>query len=270
VTGWKTWVGGCALVAALVAGPLVAAPRSGPVPSPVLGDWEGIGPRGLPFSFSLARVRGRITISDLTTDDPLYCSGSLEPTNAYAYPRATYIGPGALPVVRINWQPDEILIRVGRGAPFEPEWDGRLLGPRKATLSTPAPTNEPKGCGWSTKRLTWRLAPAKRVPVKPGVWTGAVTVPGGSGTVSVTFMPSGRIVQLFKVSVRCPSGGGSFSVGPAKVGDFIAADGSFEDANRPSSFHGRFAPGGSLTGKVTASLPKSCGASSFAFAAQPG
>jgi hypothetical protein len=236
----------------------------------VLGDWEGVGPHGLPFSFSLARVHGRITISDLTTGDPLYCPGRLEPTDAYAYPRATYIGPGALPVVRIGWQPGEILIRVGRGTPFEPQWDGRLLGPRRATLSTPAPTNQPRGCGWSSKRLTWRLASAKRVTVRPGGWSGTVSVPAGSGTVSVTVMPSGRIVQLFKVSVDCPSGGGSFSAGPAKVGDFIAADGSFEDANRPSSFQGRFGADGSLTGTVTASLPESCGARSFAFAAHPG
>jgi hypothetical protein len=163
-----------------------------------------------------------------------------------------------------------MLIRVGRGTPFEPQWDGRLLGPRRATLSTPARTNQPRGCGWSSKRLTWRLAPAKRVTVRPGVWSGTVSVPGGSGTVSVTVMPSGRIVQLFKVSVDCPSGGGSFSAGPAKVGDFIAADASFEDANRPSSFQGRFGADGSLSGTVTASLPQSCGASSFAFAAHPG
>jgi hypothetical protein len=88
--------------------------------------------------------------------------------------------------------------------------------------------------------------------------------------VSVTVMPSGRIVQLFKSLGGCPSGGGSFSVGPAKVGDFIAADGSFEDANRPSSFQGRFGADGSLTGTVTASLPESCGASSFAFVAHRG
>ncbi len=267
MTGWKTWVGGCALLAVLAAGPVAAAPRS--APAPALGDWEGIGPHGLPFSFNLKRVDGRITISDLTPGDPLYCPGHLQPTNAYFYSRATYIGPGALPVVRINWQPDEILIRVGRGTPFEPQWDGRLLDPRMATLSTPAPTNEPKGCGWPSKRLTWRLAPAKRVPVRPGVWTGAVTVPGGSGTVSVTVMPSGRIVQRFKVSVDCPSGGGGFSVGPAKVGDFIAADGTFEDANRPASFQGRFTTEGTLTGRLTASLPESCGARSFAFEARP-
>jgi hypothetical protein len=112
-------------------------PSTGLDTSPLCGAGEGIGPRGLPFSFSLARVRGRITIR----------------------------------------QPDDILIRGRRGAPFKPQWDGQLLGPRKATLSTPAPTNEPKCCGWPTRRLTWRLAPAKRVPVKPGVWTAAVTVP---------------------------------------------------------------------------------------------
>jgi hypothetical protein len=235
----------------------------------VLGDWEGVGPHGLPFSFSLARVHGRITISDLTTGDPLYCPGRLEPTNAYAYPRQPTSVQARCRSCKSAGN-REILIRVGRGTPFEPQWDGRLLGPRRATLSTPAPTNQPRGCGWSSKRLTWRLAPARHVTVRPGSWSGTLSVPGGSGTVSVTVMPSGRIVQLFKVLGGCPSGGGSFSVGPAKVGDFIAADGSFEDANRPSSFQGRFGADGSLTGTVTASLPESCGASSFAFVAHRG
>ena len=96
-----------------------------------------------------------------------------------------------------------------------------------------------------------------------------MTVPGGTGTVSLTVTPSGRVIKLFKVSIQCPAGGGSFSVGPAKVGEFIAANGSFSDANRPSSFQGRFTPAGTLTGTLTGSLPDSCGASNFAFTAQP-
>ena len=266
--GWRS-LGICALLALVAAGPLAASTRGGSVPLPVLGDWEGVGPHGLPFSFELARVRGRIVIRDVTPGDPLYCAGRLAPTDAYSYPRATYIGPGALPVVRINWRPNEIVIRIGMGAPFDSEWDGRLLGRRAATLSEPAPANEPKGCGWGSKRLTWRLAPAERVPVRPGLWSGTVTVPGGSGTVTVLVMPSGRVVQLFKVSIECPAGGGSFSVGPAKVGEFISADGNFSDANRPSTFEGRFTSEGTLTGNLTGSLPESCGASSFEFTAQP-
>lgn len=266
--GWRISLGICVLLAAITAGPLAASTHTRS-PRPALGDWEGIGPHGLPFSFELVRVRRRVVIRDLTPGDPLYCPGHLAPTDAYSYPRATYIGPGALPVVRINWRANEMVIRVGMGAPFDLEWDGRLLGRRAATLSEPAPTNEPKGCGWTSKRLTWRLAPAKRVAVRPGLWSGTVTVPGGTGTVSLTVTPSGRVIQWFKVSIQCAAGGGSFSVGPAKVGEFIAASGSFSDANRPSSFQGRFTPAGTLTGTLTGSLPDSCDASSFAFTAQP-
>ena len=84
-------------------------------------------------------------IRDLTPGDPLYCPGQLAPTDAYSYPRATYIGPGALPVVRINWRANEIVIRVGMGAPFDPEWDGRLLHRRSARLSEPRPLQRTKG-----------------------------------------------------------------------------------------------------------------------------
>ena len=165
----------------------------------MLGDWEGTGPDGLPLSFTLTRARGRTSVGDLTVGDPLSCPGRFAPTLAFGYPQALYIGPGAPPVVHINWRPSEIRIRVGMGAPFSPEWDGSLLGPRLMTLSEPAPTNNPPGCGWNSKRLTWRVAPAKRTPVAPGQWTGTVSGPGGAGTVSVKVAPSGRFVEVFEV-----------------------------------------------------------------------
>jgi hypothetical protein len=236
----------------------------------VLGDWEGVGPHGLPLSFSLARVRGRVTLSNLTVGDPLYCPDRLAPTNALGYQRALYIGPGAPPLVRINWRADQVAIRVGMGAPFAPEWDGRLLGPRELTLSEPAPANEPRGCGWQSRRLSWRAAPTKRMPVTAGDWTGTVSVPGGSGTVAVKVAPSGRIVELFQVAIQCASGGGTYEVGPAAVGEFISAAGTFADANRPASFEGRFGPGASLAGSLTGSLPEGCGSSGFTFSAHPG
>jgi hypothetical protein len=264
------WLGALLALGAVAATPVMASTHTHAALAPALGDWEGTAPHGLPFSFSLTRVRGRITISDLTVGDALYCPGRLAPTNAYAYMRATYIGPGALPVVRINWAADELLIRVDQRTPFEPQWDGRLLGPRRATLSSPAPPNEPRGCGWPTKRLTWRLAPAKRLAVKPGAWTGTVTIPGGSGTVSLTVGPSGRIVQVFHADIQCPTGGGGgYGVDPGKVGEFIAADGSFADANLPGGFSGRFAPGGRLTGTVRGGLTQGCGAASYRFTAHP-
>jgi hypothetical protein len=263
-------VGSIALTV-LAVGPVAASARHPAPRAPVLGDWEGVGPHGLPLSFNLARVRGRVTISDLTVGDPLLCHGRLAPTNANGYPQALYIGPGAPPVLRLGGQPDEISIRVGMGAPFLPEWDGRLLSSRKATLSEPAPRNGPGGCGWgSTRRLTWRLAPSKRRSVTPGDWTGTVNVPGGSGTVSVRVARSERIVELFKVTIQCPDGGYDFGVGPATVGEFIGAGGVFEDAARPAGFRGRFGPGQILTGSLLGRTTQGCGSGSLAFAAHPG
>jgi hypothetical protein len=260
-------IGGLVVLAVLASETLAASAHRPAPRAPVLGDWEGVGPEGLPLSFSLARLGGAVSIRNLTVGDPLFCPGRLAPTDAIGYPSAIYIGPGAPPRVRINWRPNQIVIRVGMGAPFSPEWDGQLLGPHQATLSEPAPTNEPRGCGWRSKRLTWRVAPARRMPVTAGDWTGTVSVPGGSGTVSVKVAPSGRIVELFRVAIQCESGGGHFEVGPSTVGEFVSADGTFEDANRPAAFQGRFGPGDTLTGTLSFS---GCGPSGFAFVAHPG
>jgi len=272
--GWAVgkWVGVSIAVAALAGMPTIAIARAKAVRPPVLGDWEGTGPNGLPLSFILTRVHGRISVSELTVGDPLFCPGRFAPTLANPFPQALYIGPGALPRVRINWRPTEIDIRVGMGAPFAPEWDGRLLGPRLMTLSEPAPINNPPGCGWSSRRLTWRATPAQRMPVTPGVWSGTVTGAGGTGTVSVKVAASGRIVENFEVSVSCTEGGGGTSeIGPAAVGEFISAAGTFSDANRPAGFEGRFEPGGTLTGTLTGSYAQGCApGGSLGFTAHPG
>lgn len=270
--GRGRWAGVLVAVAALAGMPTTAAARTKAVRPPVLGDWEGAGPDGLPLSFTVARAHGRTSVSDLTVGDPLFCPGRAVPTLANGFPQALYIGPGALPLVRINWRATEIEIRVGMGAPFSPEWDGRLIGPRLLTLSQPAPVDNPPGCGWSSSRLTWRVTPAKRTLVTPGDWSGTVTGPGGSGTVSVKVAASGRIVENFEVAVSCTTGGGGSSgIGPAAVGEFISADGTFEDANRPAGFEGRFQPGGTLTGTLTGSFTQGCApGASLAFTAHPG
>ena len=266
----RTWVVGWIVLVVLAVGPVEAFARRPVSRAPVLGDWEGVGPHGLPLSFRLARARGRVTIGDLTVGDPLFCPGRLALTDAIEYPQSLYIGPGAPPVLRLGAPRDEITIRVGMGAPFSPELDGRLLGPRNATVSEPVPRPGPRGCGWgSTRRLTWRLAPAKRRPVTAGEWTGTVNVPGGSGTVSVRVARSERTVELFQVAIRCPQGGYDFGVGPATVGEFISAGGVFEDATRPAGFRGRFGPGQTLTGTFHGRTTQGCGSGSLAFAAHP-
>ncbi len=259
------------MLATAASGGFAAASAKRAPTAPVLGDWEGVGPHGLPLSFSLARVHRRLTISNLTVGDPLICDGRLVPTNADPFAHALYIGPGAPPLVRLGWRRDEIVIRVGMGAPFAPEWDGRLLGPRSATLSEPAPTREPSGCGWgSTRRLTWRLAPARRAPVTAGSWTGTVSGGEASGSVSIRVSPSARIVEWFAVSVRCPDGETQWEVGPATVGEFISPDGTFEEAHRPAKFSGRFGPGGTVTGTFLGVVSQGCGSGSLSFTAHPG
>jgi hypothetical protein len=179
----------------------------------------------------------------------------------------SYIGPGAPPFVRLNWRADEIRIRVGIGF-FTPEWTGRLRNSHLATLSEPAPTHLPPGCGWSTRRLSWRVAPASRAPVTPENWTGTITVPHGGGTLSVKVSPSGRIVEDFSAAITCEAGSGHYEVGPSTVGEFISGSGSFEDAGRPASFHGRFLAG-TLTGAVMGSFA-GCGEGASNFTAHPG
>ena len=244
------------------------APAQAAIPrAPALGDWEGAGPEGLPLSFELFRASGRVAVRDLTVGDPLLCPGRFLPTDAYGYQRATYIGPGAPPRLRFLWRPSEVWIKVGMGAPFSPELVGHLLTSRRATLSEPAPQKEPPGCGWHSKRLTWHVAPAKRIGVAGGVWTGTVSAPEGGGAVSLTVSPSGRMVEVFGFTMQCPGGGEAhYEQGPAAVGAFISAAGVFSDAYRPAAFQGRFALGGSVTGTVLTS----CGPTPFPFTAHPG
>ena len=256
-----------ASICALAAGATAAGAHG--VRPPVLGDWEGTGPEGLPLSFVLARRHGRVSVSDLTVGDPLRCPGRIAPTDAYSYPQSVYIGPGALPVVRINWRPDSLEIRVGMGAPFGPELDGRLVNARRAILSEPAPAHLPAGCSWNTRRLTWRLAPARRLSVTAGEWTGTISAAGVTGTVSFRVGASGRVLELFNASAQCEAGGGSFGIGQAPVGDFIMANGSFSDPSRPAPYQGRFTSPGAVAGTVSAAT-LGCGEGALAFTAHPG
>jgi hypothetical protein len=272
----------CAAVGALLAaGPQTALARHGgaplhkrhpkrpSAPQPVMGDWEGTGPEGLPLTFVLSRIHGRVTVSDVTVGDPLTCPGRLAPTNASPFPKAVYIGPGAPPHVRVGYRAGEFSIEAGTATPFALAWSGRFLGPRRATLSEPAPVGEPSGCGWSRRTLTWKLRPAARTRVAPGPWTGPISGTGVTGTVTVQVSATGRIVEWFKEEVQCAGGGGHYEIGPdTEVGEFISAAGAFADAGRPSSFQGTFS-GEALTGTASIGFA-GCGEGVASFAAHPG
>src|SRR5579859_6922577 len=168
---------------AVLASLLALAPAAIAARLPVLGDWEGSGPEGLPMSFVLSRVHHKIEIADMTIGNPLRCAGREVPTDATPLPKAVYIGPGAPPFVRLNFRPSEIWIETGTGFSFGPQITGRLLSPRRAVLSELAPRHLPPGCGWRQHRLTWHLSPARRAAVAPGRWSGTISSTALSGRV---------------------------------------------------------------------------------------
>ena len=243
---------------------------AGKVSAPALGDWEGVGPHGLPFSFVLTRSRGRVVVNDLTVGDPVYCPPRVLATDANPEPQASYLGPGAEPRIRTGWAPSTVEIRIGMGAPFNQEWIGQLRGPRSMTLSEPVPVGLPNGCSWgSAKHLFWHLAPAHRLAVATGMWSGQTAVPGG-GTDKVTLHvnATGRIVDDFQVKIACPGGTSSWGVGPAKVGAFITASGHFVDSYG-RGFVGTFGRARTVTGTLNGGVVSGCGSGRLPFSATP-
>jgi hypothetical protein len=262
--------GSAVCVVAVALTPATFGASAGKVAAPVLGDWEGVGPHRLPFSLVLTRSRGRVVVSDLTVGDPVYCPPRVLATDANPEPRASYLGPGAEPLIRIGWAPSTVEIRIGMGAPFNQEWVGQLRGPRSMTLSEPIPVGLPKGCSWgSAKRLFWHLAPAHRLAVSTGAWSGQTAVPGtGTDTVTLHVNATGRIVDDFQVKIACPDGTSSWGVGPAKVGAFIRASGHFVDSYG-SGFVGTFGRAGTVTGTLNGDVGSGCGSGRLPFSATP-
>lgn len=245
---------------------MVALPAAARGPAaPVLGNWEGVGPHGLPLSFLLTRAHRRVVVEDLVVGFPTACPQRPAPTEGVPYMHATYVGPGAPPRVRINWRPDAILIMVQSRTGPVLALEGRLLASGRAVLSMRAPLNEPRGCGWPATRLRWRVEPRRRLAVATGRWSGTVAAPGGvTGDVTVQVGSDGRTVDAISFEIRCPGGGStSFSGGPPAY-EFISAAGSFagpraggERLFAGSSWQGTFGADRVLRG--TFHSPDDCG-----------
>jgi hypothetical protein len=230
---------------------MLAPAAAGVVPRPALGDWEGVGPHGLPLSFVLLNRNHRVALHNLVIGFPLHCASQPTPFVAAAYPRSGYSGPGAQPRVRLRgWKPTSIEISAITGRGFPLLLDGRLLNRRHATLSMPLSPSTPKHCGWPSKRVGWSVRPARRLPVASGTWTGSVTVPGGTGTMTARIIATGRIVDTFEVEITCDAGGGGSFGSGSPAGEFISASGAFEGWGY-AHWHGRFASDGSVTGSFT-------------------
>ena len=242
-------------ILALVA--LLAPAAASVVPRPVLGDWEGVGPHGLPLSFVLAKPHKRVVIRNLVIGFPVACSSKPAPWVVEGFD-SSYAGPGAPFRIRYRgWTPRDIEITAFIRGQFPLIVYGRLKTRRHAAVSMHVSPQQPKNCGWPRKLLTWRVRPRKRVAVPNGTWTGPLTLPEGTGTVTVKVKTAGRIVDLFKVDVTCPGpGGGGIQAGPP-AGEFVAANGSFKGAALSDHWQGRFAADGVLTGTFVS--PDSCG-----------
>lgn len=215
---------------------------------PVLGDWEGVAAHGAPLSFVLTRRQGRITLSDLVVGLPEACVRPSSAWLAEAYPKATYIGPGAPPAVTLfARRPNEITFEIHLSYSAIPlPIDGTLRSGRSAVLSMANSPTAVRRCGWPA-RLTWHVHPAHRRTVKDGTWTGQVAAPGAaSAPLTVKITANGRIIDYFSEVVTCAGGGGGqFSAGPG-AGEFIAADGSF--TGLAGQWRGRFGPGDTAQG----------------------
>lgn len=237
----------------------MASARQSGVPRPALGDWEGVGPHGLPLTFVLAKKHHKIVISNLAVGFPVNCPKQPTPTVAVAYKSASYGGPGAQPRVRLpGWKPSDIVITGSNRGEFPLQLDGRLLSHRRAVLSMGMSPRVPKNCGWPRKRVTWKVRPRHRLAVAAGTWTGTVAVLNGTGTLTVQVTAAGRIVNLFKVEIMCTQGGGGgFTAGPPAE-EFIEANGTFEGWGY-AHWNGRFGGDGMLTGTFTAA--DNCGTS---------
>jgi hypothetical protein len=244
------------LVVGLLA-PLASA-RVGVVPRPVLGDWEGVGPHGLPLSFVLTKPHRKLVLRNLVVGFPVNCPAKPTPWVAEAYKSASYIGPGAPPRVRLpGWKPTYVEIGAYDRGQFPLLIEGQVLARRHLALSMGLGPRVPKHCGWPKKTITWSVRPAKRLKVATGTWTGTATFPNATGTVTVKVTASGRIVDFFELEVTCPEGGGGGVTAGPPAGEFVSATGRFEGWALSRHWVASFAGSGQLTG--TLESPDECG-----------
>ncbi len=250
-----------------IAGATTAASRPGAPIRPLLGDWEGVGPHGLRLSFGFVRSGGRIVAHHYALGLPTGCRSTGGQTwDASSIPRIGYIAPGSLlhgPFPPLGPTQFEFIIPPAAMHPFPVIMNGAFASPRRGAVSIASPTS--LICvhtGWP-KTLRFALAPARRVSVADGVWTGTVAGPptGTTGTVKIRVIDGGRIETDFSTSYTCPppnGGSGKFEIGPLPTtGYLIEANGSIGGAKgTETAWSGRFAADGLLTGRL---LAANCG-----------
>jgi hypothetical protein len=251
--------------------PAVASSRIAAASVPAVGDWEGVGPHGLPLSFALARRHRHVVATAIAVGYPGGCPATK--SDGYVIPlvHVGYSGPGGLhSVVSFFAAPGSASLS-GRVRGVSGSWllTGRFATRRSGTLASAAPAGGP-GCGWPKRELTWRVHRGRRVAIADGHWSGQVSGPNiTGGTVTAFVAAGGRAVTHFAASFQyaCPDGGYGPENFEATWGEFISPGGSFGSPQDDPisvdgvtvSWAGAFSPTGLMTGSLTTAGPAACG-----------
>lgn len=231
------------------------AAASAPI-RPVLGDWEGRGPLGLRLSFAFVKHGNKTVVRDMALGLPTGCRSSGQASWTVATePKLEYAAPGSklhAPFKALGAKQFFFLLPPTTKSRYPAEIDGTFSDARHGALSIPSPTTV--GCtstGWP-KTLRFSLAASRRVSVRDGLWTGSLTTAQTSGTVAIRVIGGGRIETDFKVAFTCPSGSGTFELGPlATVGIPIEANGAIDESPTTETvFGGTFGASGTLRGTI--------------------
>lgn len=244
------------LLAAANAAPAGAASGSA---VPLVGNWEGTGPHGVPLSFNLVRQGGSVVATSVAVGYPASCPAVGRDAEAVPLDNPLYAGPGGrtspgsavLPPVSLSGQvagsAQQVFVR------------GSFTNPRTGALSIQI--QKRIGCGWPDTTLTWGVHHASRRPVADGTWTGPLTAHGLiNANVRFVVGEQGRVIDSFTSFFTCitdtQQGNTTFRSSPAF--DFIRPDGSFFSPltsallrGHRTTWSGRFSQSGKLTGGLT-------------------
>jgi hypothetical protein len=248
------FIGLVSAVAAVSSGAGAVAATTGAIPRP--GDWEGMGPRGLPISFELVRRHGHLVATALAAGYPASCPAVKRDAAAVPLVNPAYAGPGS-GAVPVGAQA-ALSGRIPRSARLA-ILRGHFSSVGTGTFSVPI--RKKLGCGWPGRTVTWIVHRATRVRIGDGTWTGPLTSPGLiNGNVRLVVGARGRAIDSFTSFFTCitdtQQGNTNFRAVPAF--EFIRPGGSFYSPlngglvrGHRTTWSGKFSPAGGLSGTLT-------------------
>lgn len=221
--------GGRIACAAIVAGAVIGCP-TGALASvvPTTGDWEGIGPHGLPFSFALAHHNGHVIATDVVVGYPDSCPATARDASAFPLSKVVYAGPGsALKAPSSAGAAGASLSGhlPGTSSSLPTLVTGRFTSSQSAKFSSV--TVDHLTCGWPKRTLTWKVRAARRVAVTDGTWNGVVSGTGFGGTLTLVVGGGGRVVSSFAGAFNCTGSNNQGKESVSAGAEFIHPDGTF-------------------------------------------